>query len=87
MSHFAKIDKTTNKVTEVVVATQLWVYEQPDSEDWVQTSYNQSDGKPTALVGSTYDKTNKVFIPEQPRMSTTGAICKSWVWDSTKYDW
>ncbi len=87
MSHFAKIDKTTNKVTEVVVATQLWVYEQSDSEDWVQTSYNQSDGKPTAVVGSTYDKTNKVFIPEQPRMSTTGAICKSWVWDSTKYEW
>ena len=40
MSHFARVDKSTNKVTDVVVATQAWVYEQSDSEDWFQTSYN-----------------------------------------------
>ena len=63
MSHFARVDKSTNKVTDVVVASQLWVYEQPDSEDWFQTSYNESDGKPFAAVGSTYDRSNNVFIP------------------------
>ena len=87
MSHFARVDKSTNKVTDVVVASQLWVYEQPDSEDWFQTSYNESDGKPFASVGSTYDRTNNVFIPVQPIMSTTGVACTSWVWDSTKYEW
>ena len=71
MSHFARVDKSTNKVTDVVVATQAWVYEQSDSEDWFQTSYNQSDGKPFAAVGSTYDRSNNVFIPVQPIMSTT----------------
>ena len=87
MSHFARVDKSTNKVTDVVVATQAWVYEQPDSEDWFQTSYNQSDGKPTAAVGSTYDRSNNVFVPVQPIMSTTGVACTSWVWDSTNYEW
>ena len=87
MSHFARVDKSTNKVTDVVVASQLWVYEQPDSEDWFQTSYNESDGKPFATVGSTYDRSNNVFIPVQPIMSTTGVACTSWVWDSTKYEW
>ena len=87
MSHFARVDKSTNKVTKVVVATQAWVYEQSDSEDWFQTSYNQSDGKPTAAIGSTYDKANNLFIPVQPTMSTTGVACTSWVWDSTNYVW
>ena len=87
MSHFARVDKSTNKVTDVVVATQAWVYEQSDSEDWFQTSYNQSDGKPFAAVGSTYDRSNNVFIPVQPIMSTTGVACTSWVRDSTKYEW
>ncbi len=87
MSHFARVDKSTNKVTDVVVATRAWVSEQSDSEDWFQTSYNQSDGKPFAAVGSTYDKTNNLFIPVQPIASTTGVACTSWVWDSTNYAW
>ena len=44
MSHFARVDKKTNKVTDVIVATQLEIYSYADSEDWFQTSYNQSDG-------------------------------------------
>ena len=87
MSHFAKIDKTTNKVTEVTVATKMYIYSLSDSEDWVQTSYNKSNGKPFAQVGSTYDKENDVFIPPQPIQSTSGVICKSWIWDSTTYKW
>ena len=87
MSHFARVEKSTNKVTDVVVATQAWVSEQSDSEDWFQTSYNESDGKPFAAVGSTYDKANNLFIPVQPIESTTGVACTSWVWDSTNYKW
>ena len=87
MSHFARINKSTNEVTDVVVATQAWVSEQSDSEDWFQTSYNESDGKPFAAVGSTYDKANNLFIPVQPIESTTGVACTSWVWDSTNYKW
>ena len=87
MSHFARVDKSTNKVTDIVVATQAWVYEQTDSEDWFQTSYNQSDGKPFAAVGSTYDRSNNLFIPVKPTSSTTGVACTSWVWDSTNYVW
>ena len=45
------------------------------------------DGKPFAAVGSTYDKTNNLFIPVQPIESTTGVACTSWVWDSTNYKW
>ena len=87
MSHFARVDKKTNMVTDVVVATQLEIYSYADSEDWFQTSYNQSDGKPTAQIGSTYDRSNNVFIPPQPIMSTTGVACTSWIWNSSTYEW
>lgn len=87
MSHFARVDKTTNKVTDVIVATQLEVYGYGDSEDWFQTSYNESDGKPYAQVGATYDRDNNVFIPPQPNQSTTGVACTSWTWNSSSYEW
>ena len=87
MSHFARVNKTTNKVTDVIVATKLEIYGYTDSEDWFQTSYNESDGKPFAQVGSTYDRSNNVFVPPQPIMSTTGVACTSWVWNSTSYKW
>jgi hypothetical protein len=87
MSHFAKVDKQTNKVTEIIVATKLHIYSLSDSEDWVQYSYNKSYGKPSAQIGSTYDRENDVFIPPQPIMSTSGAVCASWIWDSLNYKW
>ena len=87
MSHFARVNKTTNKVTDVLVLTQLEVYGLDDSEDWFQTSYNESDGKPFAQIGATYDRVNNVFIPPQPIMSTTGVACTSWTWNSSTYEW
>jgi len=87
MSHFAKVEKGTNLVSRVIVATQLEVYGYTDSEDWFQTSYNESDGKPFAGVGYTYDRENQVFIPPQPIQSRTGVACTSWVWNSTSYEW
>mgnify|MGYP005747157053 FL=1 len=87
MSHFARVNKTTNKVTDVLVITQLEVYGLDDSEDWFQTSYNESDGKPFAQIGATYDRVNNVFIPPQPVMSTTGVACTSWTWNSSTYEW
>jgi hypothetical protein len=87
MSHFARVDKKTNKVTDVIVATRLHIYSLDDSEDWFQTSYNKSDGKPFASVGSTYDRENNVFIPPQPLSSFTGVACTSWVWNTDEYKW
>lgn len=87
MSHFAKVDKKTNKVVNVVVATKLHIYSLPDSEDWFQTSYNESDGKPFARIGATYDRENNVFIPPPPIQSRSGAACTSWTWDATNYRW
>ena len=77
MSHFAKVEKGTNLVSRVIVATQLEIYGYTDSEDWFQTSYNESDGKPFAGVGYTYDRENQVFIPPQPIQSRTGVACTS----------
>ena len=87
MSHFSRVDKTTNMVTDVIVVTQLEVYGYPDSEDWFQTSYNESDGKPFAQIGGTYDKSNNLFIPPQPIMSVGGVACTSWTWNSSSYEW
>ena len=44
MSHFAKIDEN-NIVTLVIVAEQAHIDTLPDSEKWVQTSYNTFSGK------------------------------------------
>ena len=43
MSHFAKV--VDNIVTEVIVAEQDFIDTLPDSDAWVQTSYNTRGGK------------------------------------------
>ena len=72
MSHFAKIDKD-DIVTEVIVAEQDFINSGivGDSFLWVQTSYNNNFRKQFAGAGSTYDKTNEVFISLQPYASWT----------------
>lgn len=69
MSYFAKIDKETNTVVNVVNATRLFIYSLEDSEDWVQTSYNNTDGKKFAAIGDIYDKENDIFYRPQPGAS------------------
>jgi hypothetical protein len=66
MAHFAKLNKETKVVESVVVATQAWVYSQPDAEDWVQTSYNGNFRKNYAGIGYTYDSQRDAFIPPKP---------------------
>ena len=44
MSHFAKIDEN-NIVTQVIVAEQAHIDTLPDSDKWIQTSYNTGKGK------------------------------------------
>ena len=43
MSHFAKV--VDNIVTEVIVAEQDFIDTLPDSDTWIQTSYNTRGGK------------------------------------------
>ena len=43
MSHFAKV--VDNIVTEVIVAEQDFIDTLPDSDTWIQTSYNTKGGK------------------------------------------
>jgi len=69
MSYFAKIDKKTNIVVDVISATRLFIYSLEDSEDWVQTSYNYTGGKKFVAIGDTYDKESDIFYRPQPSLS------------------
>jgi hypothetical protein len=88
MSHFAKIEKGI--VTQVIVAEQDYIDTLPETETWVQTSYNtygnqHPEGCPLrgnyAGVGFTYDAVNDVFYAPQPFMAwalNTG----TWLWSA-----
>ncbi len=81
MAHFAKVNKSTNLVEQVIVATQAHIFTLPDHEDWVQTSYNTLSGvhkqggiplrKNFAGIGYTYDRVKDAFIPPKPFASWT----------------
>jgi hypothetical protein len=93
MAHFAELDEN-NIVQRVIVISNDVTYENNEEieqrgidfckslygEDtiWVQTSYNNNFRKQYALIGSTYDETNDVFIEESPY--------ESWTLDSN-FDW
>lgn len=74
MSHFAKVEN--NIVVNVIVAEQEFINLLPDSNSWVQTSYNTSGGvhsqggipmrKNYAGVGYNYDSNRDAFIPPKP---------------------
>ena len=70
MSHFAKV--INGIVTEVIVAEQEVIDSLPDSEVWLQTSYNTYGNthfqnnpfrKNYAGIGFTYDAELDAFIP------------------------
>jgi hypothetical protein len=70
MSHFAKV--VNGIVEQVIVAEQDFIDTLPDSELWVQTSYNTISGwhpegrpfrKNYAGLGFTYDPIRDAFIP------------------------
>lgn len=69
MPYFARINKQTNIVEEVISATQLGIFEKHDFEDWIQTSYNGNMRKNYAGIGYTYDKVRDAFIPPKPYSS------------------
>jgi hypothetical protein len=79
MAHFAKVNKQTKVVETVVVATQAWVYSQPDAEDWIQTSYNATFRKNYAGIGYTYDPVKDAFISPKP--------FESWVLNEETCQW
>jgi hypothetical protein len=80
MAHYAKVEN--NLVTYVIVADAAFIATLPDTELWLQTSYNTrggvhygQDGKPDggialrknyAGIGYTYDSVLDAFIPPKP---------------------
>jgi hypothetical protein len=74
MSHFAQVIDTI--VQQVIVAEQDYIDTLPDSNDWIQTSYNTRWGqhllggtplrKNFAGIGDTYDPDRDAFIPRKP---------------------
>lgn len=89
MSHFAKV--SNGFVQQVIVAEQDFINTLPDSQDWVQTSYNtfgnkhKLGGRPLrgnyAAAGYVYDSVNDVFYIPQPFPSWT-LNQSTWLWES-----
>lgn len=93
MAHFAELDENSI-VQRVIVISNDVTYENNEEIEqrgidfckslygqdtiWVQTSYNNNFRKQYALIGSTYDVSNDVFIEESPY--------ESWTLDSN-FDW
>lgn len=87
MSHFARVEN--NIVTQIITADQDFIDLLPDSDLWIQTSYNTQGnvhmlgGTPLrgnfAGIGYTYDSVNDVFYPEQP--------FASWSLNTTTWTW
>lgn len=71
MAHFAKVNKQTKIVEQVIVATPLHIMGLDDAEDWVQTSYNGNIRKNYAGIGYTYDSQRDAFIAPKPFDSWT----------------
>lgn len=77
MSHFALVER--GLVTQVIVATPLYILGLVDSENWIQTSYNTHGGVHTlgntprrknfAGIGYSYDAARDMFIPPRPYLS------------------
>lgn len=91
MASFAKVDKKTGLVENVIVATPAAIAMIPEEngKEWIQTSYNTFAGehreggiplrKNFASVGFTYDYVRDAFIPPKPY--------ESWVLDEQTCLW
>ena len=74
MAHYARIEN--NRVTQVIVADEDYIKTRPETERWIQTSYNTRanvhvlGGKPLrknyAGIGFHYDELLDAFIPPRP---------------------
>lgn len=79
MGHFAKVEEGI--VTQVIVAEADIINTLPESEKYIQTSYNTHGGvhilggtplrKNYAGIGYTYDAVRDAFIPPKPFPSWT----------------
>lgn len=93
MAHFAEID-SSNTVLRVVVVSNEILLDENNVEDsqkgsdfcntllggnWVQTSYNNTDGKKFAQIGGTFDSNLNDFISKKPY--------PSWTLDETGLSW
>ena len=88
MSHFAQV--INGQVQQVIVAEQEFIAKLPDSQNWIQTSYNtigntHPTGTPLrgnfAGIGYTYDRLNDVFYAPQPYPSWI-LNTATWLWEA-----
>lgn len=87
MAHFAEV--IDGVVARVIVAEREFIDSLPNSQQWIQTSYNTKDGvhvlggtplrKNFAGIGFTYDPARDAFIPPQ--------TMPSWVLSEETCNW
>lgn len=87
MAHFAEV--IDGIVVRVIVAEREFIDTLPNSQQWIQTSYNTKDGvhilggaplrKNFAGVGFSYDPARDAFIPPKP--------FSSWVLSEETCNW
>jgi len=93
MGHFAKVEKGI--VTTVIVAEQDFIDTLPETELWIQTSYNTYGGKHLlggtplrknyAGIGYRYDPRRDAFIPPTPDEPGTWKLDeKTCLWEKEK---
>ena len=73
MGNFAKI--TDGIITDVIVASQEFINNLPDSSDWIEKTSS------IAGIGWNYDSNNLTFYPPQPFPSWTLNI-ETYTWES-----
>jgi hypothetical protein len=100
MSHFAQV--INGIVEQVIVAEQDFINTLPDSQNWIQTSYNTRGGvhyganeNPDggialrgnyASIGGIYDAQNDVFYSQRP-LDMNNKICQSWTIGAPNWTW
>lgn len=93
MAHFAKVENRI--VTTVIVAEQDFIDTLPDTELWIQTSYNTYGGKHLlggtplrknyAGIGYRYDPKRDAFIPPTPDEEGTWVLNEqTCLWEKEK---
>ena len=82
LRNWAKVDPSTKKVVEIVVASESWILsgKSGDPEQWIEFTNFKSDDMPGPCgVGITYDSGLNQFIPDSPY--------PSWVFNREKIEW
>lgn len=78
---WAKVDSSTKKVVETVVANESWILsgKSGSPEQWIEYTNFKDDMPGPCGIGMTYDSDLNQFIPDSPY--------PSWVFNLEKIEW